>query len=615
MSVRRLGLALAACLSFLFVPVLSASVLAQQPSKMAQAQQQSQQPQARDAEATFHRAYFLERERGHLEEALALYEAVAASREASAALQGEARARAAAVREDVATVDLARLMPPETIVYAETSQPGQALTSVLTQLGLVGSFQEAAAKGGFTLDPGLVQGLLGIRGCAVALTRIPMGGGTPGGVLVVNAGDMRLLRGAIEAGVLSQGTPAEPIEGLPSWTVHGHLHVAVGERVVIASDARAEIAGVVRRMRSQEEPSLASNEGLATELAKRTGSPFYLCVNAQPLRPLLAGLLSQPQSDPSLRLATAALDPDGLRSFVARLVVGEDGVALEADLYLENDHKNLAFNLLRGAAIDPVLLEQIPEGVAAFATGAFNARGPAIARMEENSGGVPAVSALDFGRELFANLAGFALFVVPGGAPLPSAALVLSSNDPARTQAVLGLVLGLAGAATGGSLEGEAVEIAGSPARVWRLPPGIPLYLATRENTLILSPSEDLIEEAFEARGNGQSVLNDEAFAAELGRLGKDTTMALCAHLGRTLATAQPFLPSGQRQELARFAPLLERTVVALTMRHSGSQLGLALAMHGLPRIDGLVGQVLRAQRQGGAVAASSGAGPDVVVR
>ena len=240
-----------------------------------------------------------------------------------------------------------------------------------------------------------------------------------------------------------------------------------------------------------------------------------------------------------------------------RCTLSDDGIAFQTDLRLEKDHRNLVFNLMRNSPIDPVLLERIPEGVAAFATGAFNERGPALAPLNQNSAGAPVVTALGFGRELFANLAGYALFVLPGGAPIPSAALLLSSNDPARTGAVLGLVLGLANTLAGGqTLEGDALQIAGAPTRVFRLPPlGIPLYLTTHENTLLLSPSQDLIAEALDGRQSGQSVLHDEAPSRASSRhLDKDTTFALYAHAGRVLDTVQPFLGGDDRKELATYA-------------------------------------------------------------
>jgi hypothetical protein len=588
MSLRPSWLALSACLAS--VPSLA----------------------AQGPESTFHRAYFLERERGELQAALALYQEVAASSKASPTLQAEARERAAGITEDLASLDLARLMPPEAILFAELAQPGEALVGLLGQLGLTGSFQEAAAKHGFALRPELVRAVAGIRGLALALTRVSPGGGPPGGVLVLHAGELEALRGLIEAGVLARGIPGDPIEGFPAWTIEERLHVTLTARLVVASNERDDIAGVLRRLAGKSEASLATSGALQAELARRTGAPFYCAVNAVPVRALLKTLLdAKAAADPRARMVAAALDVESLRSFVARLALGEDGLSLEADLNLEKGHRNLAFNLLRGAALDPVLLERIPEGAAAFACGALNERGPALAPLNRDAHDAPVVTAMDFGRELFANLAGYALFVMPGGAPVPSAALLLSSNDPARTEAVLGLVLGLGNVMLGGaSLEGEARTIAGAPTRVFRLPPGIPLYLTRHENTLVCSPSEELIEEALGGRTRGASILHDEAFAPELGRLGKDSTFALWAHAGRMLAVVQPFLSSEQRGELARFAPLLTETALALETRHSDVQLGLRFALHGLPRIDGLLGAALEAQRTRTSSAATAEALP-----
>src|SRR5262249_29071969 len=122
MSLRSLGFALLACFASLST---SASLAAQSP------------------ESLLHDAYFLERERGDLAAALALYQRVQASSGASPELQAEAKAHADALTEDLASQDLARLMPPQSIAYIELAQPGEALFGLLEQLGLVGTLQEA----------------------------------------------------------------------------------------------------------------------------------------------------------------------------------------------------------------------------------------------------------------------------------------------------------------------------------------------------------------------------------------------------------------------------------------------------------------------------------------
>jgi hypothetical protein len=572
MSLRRLGLALGA--SLVFVSVVA----------------------AQSAEADFHHAYFLERERGHLEEALTLYREVAASTAASSALRQEASERAQGVREDLAAVDLARLMPVGAIAYAELVQPGEALTRVLEQLGLGAPFEEAARKGTFTLSPELVHGLIGIRAAAVALTRLPQGDEGPGGVLVLHTGEQAALRGLIESLVLVQGIPGASLGSTPTWSLANGIELALTQRLVVVASERAELEGVLARLAGEGGTSLADAPELAPAFAKRQRDPFFVCVNAAPLRPFLAARLAN--GDPRLALAASLLDPEHLECVFARVALGEEGLLFEGELLLDGEHRNLAFNFLRPAPLDPVTLELVPRGAAAFLATAFNERGPAPAPLHTNSAGVPAVSALDLPRELFANVAGLALYVLPGGGALPEAALVLSSNDPVRTEAVLGLALGLANQfATGRGLDGEEDEIAGAPARIYRIPPGLPLYVARSGNQLVLSPSEDLIERALNDRASAQSILRDEAFAAELGRLDMDTTLAVCAHLGRLAEVAQPYLGEGERQQLAQVAPALANTVLGLRTSHGDARLALALSLQHLPRVESLVAGLLAARR------------------
>lgn len=572
MSLRRLGLALGA--SLVFVPVLA----------------------AQSAEADFHHAYFLERERGHLEEALTLYREVAESPSAAAGLREEASRRARGVSEDLAAVDLARLMPAEAIAYAELVQPGEALTRVLAQLGLGASFEEAARQGTFTVSPELVRGLIGLRAAAVALTRLPEGGGAPGGVFVLHTGEQDALRGLIESFVLVQGIPGASLGATPTWSLTNGIELALTQRLVIVASERSELEGVLARLAGQGGSSLADAPELARALARRKLDPFFACVNAAALRPFLQAKLAN--GDPRLALAARLIDPEHLQCAFARLALGEDGLMLESELQLDGAHQNLVLNFLRPAPLDPVTLELVPRGAAAFLATAFNERGPALAPLHTNSAGVPAVSALDLPRELFANVAGLALYVMPGGGAVPEAALVLSSNDPVRTQAVLGLALGLANQfATGRGLEGEEDEIAGVPTRLYRIPPGIPLYLAATGNQLVLSPSEALVERALTSRASAQSILRDEAFAAELGRLDRDSTLAVCAHLGRLAEVARPYLDEGQRGELARVAPALSGTVLGLRTSHGDARLALALSLTHLPRVDGLIGGLLAARR------------------
>lgn len=553
---------------------------------------------AQSPEADFHQAYFLECERGELAQALALYDEVGESQEAGAELRAEAARRGRAVREDLALVDLARLMPAGTLAYAELVQPGEALAGLLGQLGLGASFEEATRAGTFTLSPELVRGLFGVRAAALGLTRLPGGAEGPGGILVLHNGEHGALRALLESLVLAQGIPGAEIGSTPTWTLAGRFEVAFTARCVVAASERAELEGVLARLAGGGGDSLADSPELARALEKRRQDPFFACVNGVALRPFLAARLAN--GDPRFALAASLLDPTSFEGAFARLATVEGGLLLESELFLAGDHRNLAFNFLRPAPLDPVTLELVPRGVAAFLATALNERGPGVAPLHTNTDGVAAVSALDLPRELFGNLAGLAAYVLPGNGPVPEAALVLSSNDPARTRAVLELALGLAHQlATGRGLEGVEDEVAGVATRQYRLPAGLPLYLATSGHEVLLTPSEALLERALRGRSEAQSVLRDEAFAGELGRLERDSTLAVCAHLGRLAEVLRPYLGDEERATLAPLAPVLADTVVGLRTSHGDARLALALSLARLPRVDGLVAQFLAARRAG----------------
>lgn len=551
---------------------------------------------AQSAEADFHHAYFLERERGHLEEALALYREVARSTEAGAPLQLESERRARGVEEDLVAVDLARLMPPASLAYVELVQPGAALLRLLEGLGLARNFDEAVREGRFAVSPELVRGLLGLRSAAVALTAVPNGGGAPEGVLVLHTGEEDVLRGLLETVVLAQGIPGAALGDVPTWSLAGTAEVALSARLCIVASARSELEAVLARLEGRGGPSLAEAPGLARALAARADGPLFACVQGAALRPLIAAQLANVGT--AGPLAAAALDVEHFEGAAVRLALSEQGLGLDGELFFANDHRSLAFNLLRTAPLDPRTLELVPRGAAAFLATALNERGPALAPLHANSDGVAAVSALDLPRELFANLCGLALYVLPGSGPLPEAALALSSNDPERTAAVLGLGLGLVNQlATGRGLEGQEEELAGVPATLYRLPPGLPLYVARAEHQLLVSPSAELIERALAGQEKGQSILRDEAFASELGRLERDTTFAFSAHLGRLAEVARPYVGDGPRAELERLAPLVAETVVGLRASHGDARLAFSLSVTHLPLVDALVSELLMARR------------------
>ena len=131
---------------------------------------------AGDDQDDFHRAYYLEKEQGDLEAALALYRQVAHDDGAPQDLRQRARLAARACAEEIAASDFANLMPASTLLYVELNNPGDQLS---TLLGLLGLLQGSQGSGNIAISPRLVSALLGVRGAAVGITEVDTRGGPP----------------------------------------------------------------------------------------------------------------------------------------------------------------------------------------------------------------------------------------------------------------------------------------------------------------------------------------------------------------------------------------------------------------------------------------------------
>ena len=201
--------------------------------------------QAPSANEAFHRAYYLEHEKGDLAAAMKLYRKAVKSGSLSSAERMEIEEHMRACAEELAMADLAQLVPGNTIVYAELNDPGAQLESLMDQLGLL---QGTDRAGQIAVSPHLLRGVLGLKGAAVAVTRIDPTAGMPGGVLILHPGDMEAVRGLIETVLPAGGQSVEPIAGHPTFLVENMVHVTMGERLVIASTERHLIEDVLRRV-------------------------------------------------------------------------------------------------------------------------------------------------------------------------------------------------------------------------------------------------------------------------------------------------------------------------------------------------------------------------------
>ena len=553
-------------------------------------------------EGAFFRAYYLEHEAGDLDGALELYRAAAKDRSLSKADRARASKYASACEEEIAARDLARLVPEDTILYVEFNEPGDQLGRLLDQLGLLQGSEHA---GGIAISPSLLKGTLGLRGAAVAVTRIDPTGGMPGGVVILHPGDMHAVRGLIETALPAGGAPMEDIGGHPTYSVEGMAFVTLAARKIDASTERELIEGVLGRVHGDTDDSLAEHPDLESSMALRGQDLGFFCFNAEPVLPLAQTMMAAiAAQEPQAAMALGRLDIQSMRAGAGRLGISDDGLSMDVSLQLDEGHQNLAFNLMRMPHVGERTFHLVPEGVAFFAASSLNqqqAGGTGVTDAQ----GRPVVTWMDLGREVFGNIVDVAIFSLPSissgphGEPMPDAALAMTVNDVQRSHAIWQLVLGIAQGATGtGDTKANVQKMGGM--RVERFDiEEVSLFLFAHEDRVVISPSQRAIEAAVGA-AKGSSVAGDPAFAELVAHTSKDHTSVLGVSLGRCASMAKTVMPPRELREVAPYLDLLENAAFTATTRHSDTQLSWSARLTGLPNVGPIVEQVVRAQMNGG---------------
>lgn len=563
----------------------------------------------------FYQAYYLQHGKGDVAGAAKLYQKVANDRSADESLRAEARRRLAECGEELAAADFTRLMPPNAWAYVEINRPGDQLLSLLGQLGLLIEPDAKAGKDGprkFGISPVVIRELLGMRGVAVAITGFDPAMQAPKGVAVFHPGRLEVVRGILETALPVGGEIVQPVGGFETYCIENVVYVTLTQTLAVVSADRAEIQGVIDRLSGEDDESLAGNADLADALKMRNDGLLFFCVNAKPIMPFLKmGIAAAGTQSREVAMAQALLDIDSLRSVVGQAGVRDEGLYLDVAVNLDKGHHNLVYNFFRMPAIERDTLRSIPRGSAAFIAAALN---EADSRFGSGRGDVgrdgerEIVTAMDIGREVFGNIVSFGAFVLPpegemvriDGEPIPDAALVMTVNNPAKSEALWTQMLGIASMASGeGSMEGQVGEIDGVQVRGFALPEGINVYVAVSGNDVLVSPSRNAIGRAVAARHGGESVLDDPAFAASLDRFGDSTTLLSASHPLRCVQIAKLYMSPREFAEIEPYIGLLSDTVCTTTVNHSAETFHISSAVTGIPDVSGLVTQLVNDLKAG----------------
>jgi hypothetical protein len=565
--------------------------------------------QADTWENKFYEAFYLEVAQRDVAAAAELYGQVATAAEADATLKVKANSRWQACQEELASTDFARLMPPDTIVYIELNRPGEQLNKLIEQLGLLATADRLTSEGEqkLAISPALVNAFLDMRGAAVAVTGFNPVGQEPIGVAVLHPGNLEFVRGLIETALPVAAEPAKPIAGHPTYKVEGKVLVTLTKRLVVVSPQRGLIVNVIRRLNGETDKSLVTSEALADVLTQRDDALLFLCVNAQPIMPLInAAMAGMGTQSRELAAAQALLDLNSLHSLSGRAGISDDGIFLDVALRLNEGHRNLVYNLLRLPPLDQDTLRCVPRGAAAFVAAALNDAEAQYTAAATTTGEPQVVTGLDFGREIFANIIGLNFYALPsegersaGGLPIPDVAAAITVHDPAKSEALWTQMLGVASLAAGApAIEGQAFEIEGTRVRSYAFPEGVTVYFTTLDDTVLISPSKSAMARSIAARQSGKSILDDPTFAGSLKQLTPDSTIAAFVHPGRCAKIAKQFAPPAEIAEIEPWLDVLDETVASFVVTHSCQVFRLSAMVTGIPDISDMVTQLIRRERQ-----------------
>jgi tetratricopeptide (TPR) repeat protein len=566
---------------------------------------------AQTADDAFYKAYYLDRETGQHDEAINLYNVAVKSPQTSPEIRTVARVRAAALQEEMVAADFASLMPPHTFAYIELNRPGDQIQKLLQQLGLLGDENGITTETGnrVAVSPALVRELLGIRGAALAVTGFDPAKEMPSGVAVFHPGNVDMIRGVIETGLPVGGAPTSDIGGFPTYRIEGKVYVTLTNRLVIVSTDRSEINGVIDRLAGREKSSLANASVVAAELKNRDDSMIFFCLNPKPIMPTLQLLMAAAgNKDQEVALIRTLLDPDSLHSVIGRIGIADDQLFANVSLNLDEQHKNIIFNLFQTPGVRKETLEHVPGDAAVVLTAALN---PPAPRSKTGVSGTPstAVSLLDIGREIFSNINSFACFVLPPGPesyqmlndrePMPDCGIVFTVNDPAKSKSLWTTAMGIASLASGAAgTSAEATMIEGVEVYTYAFDDGPAAHFATLDQHALITLTRSAMTRAIQAERSGQSILQDKMFAAAAEQMEREGAKGIFAHGGRCVKMSKAFMHPSDIKEAGPFLDRMGDTTVTLLVGQTQNRMSISAEVHHLPEIGDVISNMIKAEQQ-----------------
>jgi hypothetical protein len=569
-------------------------------ANLVSAQSKTRSQSKKSAESEFHRGYYLQHESNDFAEAIKAYKS-ALKLGANERIRVAVDSEMAELQEELATADFARIMPADAIAYLEISNPADHVERIAKAMGLTGkSFSpgeekvtikidgELAISSDFQISPALLREFKKIRGAAIAITDLRENDPPFEGVAVLHPGDSDLIGGFLETGV-QLVTATENIGGFPTFNVEGQVWLVKTERLVLASTSKSKIQKCLDRIKDQSVKSLADVDGFKTARSGNADAAVFAFVNPEKAVSKFERFMRD-----EIAIARMAFDLDSMEHVTAAVTATDRGLKTRFHVKYSEDHNSFGYGLIRTVPLSKKALTHVPSGAAGVVGMGLNPK--MILAAQAAQGTSRHLSALDIGREFFANIEEVAVFVLPSvtreNDEIPNVGLVIASSDVEKSDSLWNQILTLPSMLKiKDGPTAKNISIDGSSAREYSFPdPSAPkLVIARIGDEALVAGTHAAVQAVIKARKSGETLANDDRAKAFWESNSEHTSKTAYVNVGRALRLAASLEGGRAASEMRMVSEVIQDLVVTLVVNEAPADFEVETNLVGLPQFDAII--------------------------
>lgn len=561
---------------------------------------QAQQLAPSKADAEFYKGYYQRHEANNLPAAVKSYKR-AIQLGVSPSIADAVENEMTKLQESVVTSSFENVMPADAIAYIELSNPANHVEQLARMMGLTGKpksdtgsavvlpiNREIAIPSDFQISPALFREMKKLRGAAVAITEVKDSNDGPPveGLLVIHPGESDLLQGILETSI--QFAPAtERLGGFPTFTIENQVWIVQTQTLIFVSDSKETIVDGLERIKNSKLGSLADVDSFKTARATEKDAAVFAYVNPEQMMTRFGHMMRGEMS-----IVRVALDLDHLQHITSSVKATDNGLQTRFSVQYSEDHNSFGYGLIRTTPLSKKALSKIPSDAAVVVGMGLN---PQMALAAQTTVGKH-ISALDIGRELFANIEEIGLFVLPstiqGSRQFPNVGAVFTANDLEKSNRLWNEMLSLpAKMKIEGGPRAKTIDINGVAAREYTFnEPGAPeLVIAQLGDEAMVAGTRMAVEAVIAANRSGTTLANDKSASAFWEASTESTAKALFVKVGPALQLAASMSGGNDASEMMMFKSAVDNLSIIATMDESHTNFDVTTSVVDLPKFENII--------------------------